>query len=141
MSCASSLDEFLKSYGIFILEGARLLFEGGKFAILMGEYSDREEGFVPPTHYTKRLAFAVGLGQACTDIIRLSHGEPPAAARPIAAALFQACTTCAWCSGEQGKHKPQAAVIEKFRGYASILTRWRCLSVSCRRDGHVNSQA
>jgi hypothetical protein len=74
MSCAPTLDEFLKSYGIFIRESARLLSTGGRFAILMGDYSDRAAGFVPLTHYTKQLAFAAGLEQACTDIIRFSHG-------------------------------------------------------------------
>lgn len=74
MSCAPSLDEFLKSYGTFILEGARLLSASGRFAILMGDYSDRDAGFVALTHYTKQLAFAAGLEQACTDIIRFSHG-------------------------------------------------------------------
>lgn len=29
----------------------------------MGDYSDREAGFVPLTHYTKQLAFAAGLEQ------------------------------------------------------------------------------
>ena len=47
---------------------------GGKLAILMGDYSDREAGFVPLTYHTKRLAFAAGLRQHCTDIIRFSHG-------------------------------------------------------------------
>jgi hypothetical protein len=74
MSCAPTLDEFLNSYGIFIRESARLLSAGGKLAILMGDYSDRAAGFVPLTHYTKQLAFAAGLEQACTDIIRFSHG-------------------------------------------------------------------
>ena len=34
----------------------------------------REEGFVPLAFHTKRLAFECGLKQACTDIIRFSHG-------------------------------------------------------------------
>ncbi len=46
----------------------------GKLAILMGDYSDLEEGFVPLTWHTKRLAFECGLIQTCTDIIRFSHG-------------------------------------------------------------------
>ena len=46
----------------------------GKLAILMGDYCDREEGFVPLTFHTKRLAFTAGLRQCCTDIIRFSHG-------------------------------------------------------------------
>jgi hypothetical protein len=47
---------------------------GGKLAILMGDYNDREAGFVPLTYHTKRLAFESGLIQTCTDIIRFSHG-------------------------------------------------------------------
>jgi hypothetical protein len=47
---------------------------GGKLAILMGDYTDREAGFVALTYHTKRLAFAVGLSQHGTDIIRFSHG-------------------------------------------------------------------
>ena len=40
----------------------------------MGDYSDREAGYVPLVWHTKRLAFEVGLRQHCTDIIRFSHG-------------------------------------------------------------------
>ena len=48
---------------------------GGKLAILMGDYNDREAGYVPLVYHTKRLAFAAGLRQHCTDIIRFSHGN------------------------------------------------------------------
>ena len=41
----------------------------------MGDYCDREEGFIPLVYHTKRLAFAAGLTQHCTDIIRFSHGN------------------------------------------------------------------
>ena len=40
----------------------------------MGDYSDRDEGFVPLTYHTKRLAFDAGLRSHATDIIRFSHG-------------------------------------------------------------------
>ena len=40
----------------------------------MGDYQDRDEGFVPLTYHTKRLAFAAGLVQCATDIVRFSHG-------------------------------------------------------------------
>lgn len=43
-------------------------------AVLMGDYSDRVDGFVPLTFHTKRLAFECGLTQHSTDIIRFSHG-------------------------------------------------------------------
>jgi hypothetical protein len=74
MSCAATLDDFLKSYAIFIRECARLLTPRGKFAILMGDYSDREAGLISLTYHTKQIAFAAGLRQATTDIIRFSHG-------------------------------------------------------------------
>ena len=47
---------------------------GGKLAVLMGDYNDRDDGFVPLVFYTKLLAFRAGLRQCCTDIIRFSHG-------------------------------------------------------------------
>jgi hypothetical protein len=40
----------------------------------MGDYSDRDEGYVPLVYWTKQLAFQAGLRQPCTDIIRFSHG-------------------------------------------------------------------
>ncbi len=74
LSRASSLDSFLERYGVFIANCAKLLTPKGKLAILMGDYCDREHGFVPLTYHTKRLAFQAGLRQCCTDIIRFSHG-------------------------------------------------------------------
>lgn len=74
LSRAPTLEAFLRRYGQFIRNCARGLKPGGKLAVLMGDYSDREAGFVPLTYHTKRLAFAAGLRQCCTDIIRFSHG-------------------------------------------------------------------
>jgi len=74
LSRTPTLESFLRRYGQFIRNCARSLKPGGKVAILMGDYSDREAGFVPLTFHTKRLAFAVGLRQHGTDIIRFSHG-------------------------------------------------------------------
>jgi len=74
LSRSATLDDFLRRYGQFIRNCARSLSQGGKLAILMGDYADREAGFVPLTYHTKRLAFAVGLRQYGTDIIRFSHG-------------------------------------------------------------------
>jgi hypothetical protein len=74
LSRSATLDDFLRRYGQFIRNCARSLSQGGKLAILMGDYSDREAGFVPLTYHTKRLAFAAGLHQHGTDIIRFSHG-------------------------------------------------------------------
>jgi SAM-dependent methyltransferase len=74
LSRAPTLEAFLRRYGQFIRNCASVLKPGGKLAILMGDYSDRDAGFVPLTYHTKRLAFAVGLRQHGTDIIRFSHG-------------------------------------------------------------------
>jgi hypothetical protein len=74
LSRAPTLEAFLRRYRQFIRNSARALKPGGKLVILIGDYSDREEGFVPLTFHTKRLAFDAGLRQCCTDIIRFSHG-------------------------------------------------------------------
>ncbi|HYH66197.1 MAG TPA: hypothetical protein VD866_16005 [Urbifossiella sp.] len=73
MSTCKSLSSFLALYGLLIRNCASVLSPGGKLAVLMGDYSDREAGFVPLTYHTKALAFRVGLRQCCTDIIRFSH--------------------------------------------------------------------
>ena len=57
LSRAPTLHDFLRRYGQFIRNCAKALKPNGKLAILMGDYCDREEGFVPLTYHTKRLAF------------------------------------------------------------------------------------
>ncbi len=74
LSRAPTLRDFLRRYEQFIRNCARALKRGGKLAILMGDYHDKDEGMVPLTYYTKAFAFAAGLKQATTDIIRFSHG-------------------------------------------------------------------
>jgi hypothetical protein len=74
LSQAPTLDAFLERYRLLIENCAGALVASGKLAILMGDYADREAGFVPLTYFTKQLAFAAGLRQCCTDIIRFSHG-------------------------------------------------------------------
>jgi hypothetical protein len=74
MSNAPTLGHFLYRYEKLIRNCAAVLSDHGKLAILMGDYSDREWGFLPLTYHTKRLAFAAGLRQHCTDIIRFGHG-------------------------------------------------------------------
>ena len=74
LSRSPTLEHFLQRYAQFIRNAARALKPHGKLAILMGDYQDRTEGFVPLTFHTKRLAFACGLRQCATDIIRFSHG-------------------------------------------------------------------
>lgn len=74
LSRAPTLNAFLQRYRQLIDTCAGAIVPGGKLAILMGDYSDREAGFVPLTYYTKQLAFDAGLRQCCTDIVRFSHG-------------------------------------------------------------------
>jgi len=75
LSRSPTLDHFLRRYGQFIRNGMKALKPGGKFVILMGDYSDKDAGYVPLVFHTKRLAFEAGLKQHCTDIIRFSHGN------------------------------------------------------------------
>lgn len=74
LSAAPTLDAFLAPYGQFIRNCSHVLSPNGKLAILMGDYMDRETGFVSLTYHTKQLAVAAGLRQVCTDIVRFSHG-------------------------------------------------------------------
>jgi hypothetical protein len=74
LSVTTTLDDFLKRYELLIRNCAQSLSPRGRLAILMGDYSDRDEGYVPLTWHTKRLAFETGLRQCCTDIVRFSHG-------------------------------------------------------------------
>jgi hypothetical protein len=74
LSRAKSFDDFLARYAQFFRNCAKALEPNGKLAILMGDYNDRREGFVPLVFHTKRLAIEAGLRQHCTDIVRFSHG-------------------------------------------------------------------
>jgi hypothetical protein len=74
LSRTPTVEAFLERYRLLIANCAGALVPGGKLAILMGDYNDREAGFVPLTWHTKQLAFELGLQQACTDIVRFSHG-------------------------------------------------------------------
>ena len=72
LSRSPALEHFLVRYGQFIRNCAGALKRGGKLCILMGDYSDKDAGYVPLVYHTKRLAFAARLEQHCTDIIRFS---------------------------------------------------------------------
>ncbi len=74
LSRAPTLEVFLERYAMALAHCAYVLKPGGILAVLMGDYSDRQAGFVPLTYHTKQLAFACGLRQHSTDIIRFSHG-------------------------------------------------------------------
>lgn len=75
LSTAPDLHSFLLSLWKVIVNCRDALEPGGRMAILMGDYSDREAGLVPLTYYTKRLCFDAGLVQKHTDIIRFQHNN------------------------------------------------------------------
>jgi hypothetical protein len=74
LSRTPTLDAFLERYSLLLGHCRYVLKPGGILAVLMGDYHDREAGFIPLTYHTKRLAFDCGLKQHATDIIRFSHG-------------------------------------------------------------------
>lgn len=74
LSRTPTLAAFLDRYDLLLKNSAQALLPGGKLAVLMGDYCDRETGFVPLVFYTKLLAMRAGLRQCSTDIIRFSHG-------------------------------------------------------------------
>jgi hypothetical protein len=74
LSRTPTIDAFVDRYRLLIQNCAGALLPGGKLAVLMGDYFDREAGYVPLVYHTKQLAFDAGLRQHCTDIIRFSHG-------------------------------------------------------------------
>lgn len=74
LSRAPTLKAFLERYELLLRNCASTLLPGGKLVVLMGDYSDRDAGFVPLVFWTKYLCMKAGLRQCCTDIIRFSHG-------------------------------------------------------------------
>lgn len=52
LSQQATLAAFLERYQRFVDNCAGVLAPGGKFCVLMGDYSDREAGFVPLVFYT-----------------------------------------------------------------------------------------
>lgn len=74
LSNCPSLDAFLARYRLFIENCVRVLAPRGMLAILIGDYSDYEEGFCPLVFHTQRICFDLGLKQKGTQIIRFSHG-------------------------------------------------------------------
>ena len=74
LSAASTLEAFRGKLSAAVFNCLPVLNPGGKIAILIGDYNDREAGFVPLTQLTKNVCVELGLRQSCTDIIRFSHG-------------------------------------------------------------------
>jgi len=74
LSTAKTLKAFLEGYQRVLHNCVDALAPYGHLAVLMGDYSDPDVGFVPLTFHTKRIAFDLGLRQCATDIIRFSHG-------------------------------------------------------------------
>lgn len=76
LSNAPTIREFYLELRQLIRNCKTALTEGGKLAILMGDYHDVRLGkFIPCVHMTKEAALAEKLWPACTDIIRFQHGN------------------------------------------------------------------
>lgn len=75
LSNAATPAEFERRMTIVLSHCRAVLSKRGRIAILMGDYSDCEHGFVSCTFLTKRAAETAGLRQCCTDIIRFQHGN------------------------------------------------------------------
>jgi hypothetical protein len=74
LSRASTLNAFLERYRLLIANCTGALAPGGRLAILISDYTDRQIGLVPLEYWTKHLAFDIGLRQCTRDIIRFGHG-------------------------------------------------------------------
>jgi hypothetical protein len=78
LSNCPDLAAFLNRYQALLLRCEQALATGGRLAVLMGDYSDRDAGFCPLVYHTQRLCFAAGLKQTETQIVRFSHGASSA---------------------------------------------------------------
>ncbi|MBI1346310.1 hypothetical protein GC163_08460 [bacterium] len=74
LSNAPNLLHFLYRYKKLLMNCRDVLTPGGRIAVLMGDYSDREAGFCPLVYHTQRICFELGLRQHDTQIVRFSHG-------------------------------------------------------------------
>ncbi len=74
LSAQPDLGLFREKLAAVVNNSIKALAPGGKIAILVGDYNDRNDGFIPLTHLAKDVCFELGLSQCCTDIIRFSHG-------------------------------------------------------------------
>jgi len=74
LSACPTLSGFIECYHLLLLQCQDVLTKGGRMAILMGDYADWKEGFVPLVYHTQRICFEIGLKQQDTQIIRFSHG-------------------------------------------------------------------
>jgi hypothetical protein len=73
MSACPTLRQFCDCLTRLLASCAKVLAHDGKLALLMGDYTDRHVGFVPLVYHSKRICYATGLRQVCTDIIRFVH--------------------------------------------------------------------
>ena len=74
LSNAPTLEAFLDQMEQLIRNCRDVLAPEGKLAILMGSFSDRGR-YLPLSSLTLERAIAAGMWPACTEIIRLQHGN------------------------------------------------------------------
>ena len=105
LSREPTMEGFLRRDEQLLQASARALAPGGRMAVLMGDYQDREAGFVPLVYHAKQFAFAAGLRQCATDIVRFSHGASSGRKSyrsPFIPGLHDVCTLFEKPSTEKG---------------------------------------
>lgn len=77
LSNAPSLGAFLDRLIAVLGNCVQVLAPGGRIAVLIGGYTDQDEGqrHIPLPALTTARAIEAGLWPACTDIIRFQHGN------------------------------------------------------------------
>jgi hypothetical protein len=76
LSNCPNAEAFYRRLRLLLSTGKQKLSEGGKLAVLMGDYFDvAERRMIPCTHMTKEICLSIGLWPACTDIIRFQHNN------------------------------------------------------------------
>ena len=87
LSAARDLAAFRGGLSAAVFNCLSVLNPGGKIAILMGDYNDRDAGFVPLTQLTKNVCVELGLRQAAPTSSGFRTG-PPAATGVIASSFI-----------------------------------------------------
>ena len=93
LSRTSTPDEFFARYGHFLRNCAAALAPHGKLAVLVGDYTDREAGFLPLTYHTKRAWLSTPVFASIAPTSCDFPTVPVAPRKPTAAASSLACMT------------------------------------------------
>ncbi len=96
LSRTRTLDAFLERYRQLIANCATALAPGGRLAILMGDYSDRDAGSCRSSTTRNALPSTPAFASVAPTSSASATGRA-AAGRSTDRRSSQGCTTCAWC--------------------------------------------